>query len=166
MFLTTQSPEETEKLGQKIAEACLVLPPVSGQALILNMEGDLGGGKTTLVRGIAQGLQITDPITSPTFILSRRYPINHSFFKNFYHFDLYRLNFNNRQSLHQIGFNEIISLPENFVVIEWSERLGKFRPPGLIINLEFKDQKRRNISIQGDPNRLSKIKSFIDGESS
>lgn len=166
MFLTTQSPEETEKLGQTIAEACLALPLASRQALALNLEGNLGGGKTTLVRGIARGLQITDSITSPTFILVRRYSINQSSFKNFYHFDLYRLNFNDRQSLRQIGFDEIISHPENFVVIEWSARLGKFRPPGLIINLEFRDQNRRNISIQGDPDHLAKIKSFLHGESS
>ena len=79
MFLSNE--EETKNLGKSIAKE---LTPNS----ILILKGEIGAGKTSLVKGIAQGLDITETITSPTFALSHHY---YSGITPLIHIDLYRL---------------------------------------------------------------------------
>ena len=81
MQITTHSADETQALGQKLASR---LAPGD----VIAYFGDLGAGKTAFTRGLAQGLGITDPVTSPTYTivneyLSGRIPL--------FHFDMYRL---------------------------------------------------------------------------
>lgn len=161
MLLTTQNAEETEKIGQKIAKWCLSRPKKEGQAVVLNLEGDLGGGKTTFVRGLARGLGIKTPITSPTFVLVRRHSVKIDGFENFYHLDFYRLEKEAVKLLSQIDFRQIVSRPENIVAVEWSERLGRLRSPGLIISFTFKSEYQREIIFKGEAALLSQIKDYL-----
>lgn len=96
------------------------LPP--GSTLLL--EGDLGSGKTTLVQGIGAGLGITEPISSPTFILLNEYPEGRI---PLYHLDLYRLQPSEVNALHLESYWDGTEFPLGIVAIEWAERL-KYLP--------------------------------------
>jgi tRNA threonylcarbamoyladenosine biosynthesis protein TsaE len=107
----SNSPEETHKLGVEIGQSL----PIPG---IVLLRGDLGMGKTTLTRGIAQGLGMKDPdlVNSPSFTLVNIYqgicPI--------YHVDLYRLE--GARDLYSIGIDDFLG-NDGITIVEWSERL-------------------------------------------
>lgn len=85
---------------------------------ILLLQGDLGSGKTTLVQGLAQGLGITTPVTSPTFALIQEYPEGRI---PLYHLDLYRLNTEEVRRLHPEYYWQ--EAAPGIVAMEWPERL-------------------------------------------
>ncbi len=93
-----------------------------GSTLLL--EGDLGSGKTTLVQGIGAGLGITEPISSPTFILLNEYPEGRI---PLYHLDLYRLQPSEVDALHLESYWDGTEFSLGIVAIEWAERL-KYLP--------------------------------------
>lgn len=110
-LLKTKSKEETQKIGEGIAQKI----KAGG---VVCLFGELGAGKTTLTQGIAKGLGVKQNIISPTFILMRRYETGDRFF---YHVDLYRLN--DSQEVRGLGIDEIVSNPENIVIVEWPEKI-------------------------------------------
>lgn len=110
--------EATRQLGIKLGS---MLP--AGSVLLL--QGDLGSGKTTIVQGIGQGLEIKDIVDSPTFTLineyfSGRLPL--------YHLDLYRLSSLEAAGLHPEAYWQGDEVEPGIVAIEWSERLP-YKPP-------------------------------------
>lgn len=112
----TKSQEETKKLGAK-----LVTELKGGE--ILALYGELGAGKTTLIQGIAEGLGIKEPVTSPTFILLNVYklPRAQKAIKYFVHVDAYRLK-DTREAL-GVGLTDYLGRNDTVVVIEWAEKL-------------------------------------------
>jgi tRNA threonylcarbamoyladenosine biosynthesis protein TsaE len=117
---TTQSDADTIELGRKLAG--LLKPP---QLLILR--GDLGTGKTTLVKGIAQALDAAeaDEVTSPTFTLVHEYggSLDGKAVKLF-HLDVYRLE--GERSLETLGLDELLT-PDALVLVEWGEKFKSIR---------------------------------------
>ena len=112
----THSPEETIDLGRKIAGQ--FNPPV----LVLQL-GDLGAGKTTLTKGIVEGLGAAAmaDVTSPTFTLIHEYGMARKSSPRVYHIDLYRIE--DARDLMTLGLDDLLA--ENAVVlIEWGEKLG------------------------------------------
>src|SRR5450432_2873164 len=112
---------DTIRVGREIAK--LLAPP---QFLILR--GDLGAGKTTLVKGIAEALEAADPeeVTSPTFTLIHEYEgtrhvdgMAQAVF--LYHLDLYRLE--NERQLDTLGLDELVA-PDSIVLVEWGEKFA------------------------------------------
>lgn len=89
---------------------------------IVFLQGDLGAGKTTLVRGLLQGLGHEQHVKSPTFTLVEPYHINDN---DIYHFDLYRLN--EASELEDIGFRDYLS-PNSICLIEWPEKANGYLP--------------------------------------
>ncbi|MBU1255478.1 tRNA (adenosine(37)-N6)-threonylcarbamoyltransferase complex ATPase subunit type 1 TsaE, partial [Patescibacteria group bacterium] len=69
--IITKSDQETKELAGEIAQE--MLGRENSEALVIGLEGDLGSGKTTFIQGIAQGLGIKDKITSPTFVIMKKY---------------------------------------------------------------------------------------------
>ena len=117
---TTQSGADTVEVGRKLVR--LLAPP---QLLLLH--GDLGTGKTTLVKGIAQALDAAEPdeVTSPTFTLLHEYdgsldgrPIK------LYHIDVYRLE--SERQLETLGLDELLT-PDALVLVEWGEKFKSIR---------------------------------------
>ena len=134
----TNNAGETKKLGKSMARKILKLPKIKG-AFVVALQGDLGGGKTTFVQGFAKGLGIKEKITSPTFVIMKK-------FKNFYHIDCYRIQ--KPEEILEIGFKEIISNPENIVAIEWPERIEKILPKNTIkIRFKFINKNTRKITV-------------------
>lgn len=111
--IITKSVNETKKFAAKLAKDFL-------KGGVIALSGELGAGKTTFAQGFAQGLGIKGKIISPTFLIIRQYPIPNQ--KNFfYHIDLYRLE---NIDLKNSGLEEILSDPENVVLIEWAEKIN------------------------------------------
>lgn len=110
---TSHSPEQTLAFGEKIARK---LKPGS----VLLLEGDLGSGKTTFVKGLARGLGIKDisEVKSPTFVIMHIYKTR----LPIYHFDLYRLE--GVADLDAIGFQDFLNDPKAVACVEWAERAG------------------------------------------
>lgn len=138
----TKSAEETQKLGEKLAREIK-----SGKtAVVLCLQGDLGGGKTTFLQGFAKGLGIEEKILSPTFVIMKKFQIPSLNFKHLYHFDCYRIN--KPEDILELGWKEIILNPKNIVAIEWPERILKILPQStIIIKFIFIDKDKREITV-------------------
>jgi tRNA threonylcarbamoyladenosine biosynthesis protein TsaE len=117
---TTNSYADTVELGRKLVR--LLAPP-----RLLILRGDLGTGKTTLVKGIAQALDAAEPdeVTSPTFTLLHEYdgaldgkPVK------LFHIDVYRLE--DERQLETLGLDELLT-PDALVLVEWGEKFKSIR---------------------------------------
>jgi len=108
---TTQSAEETIALGRKLAS--MLTPP----KLVL-LRGELGAGKTTLVKGIAEGFHAAseEDVTSPTFTLVHEYRAPSV---NLYHIDLYRVD--TERELETLGLDDLVA-EDSVLLIEWGEK--------------------------------------------
>lgn len=143
MEILTNSPGHTKKVGEVLAKEILKTK-VFNKALIIGLEGDLGGGKTTFLQGFAKGLGIKEKILSPTFIVFRRFKLKGSKFKNFYHIDCYRIA--KSKEVLDLGFKEIVSNFQNIVAIEWSDKIKKILPKNsLILKFQFVNKNSRKI---------------------
>ena len=135
----THSPEETIALGRTLAS--LIAPPK-----IVLLRGDLGAGKTTLVKGIAEGFGAAseDDVTSPTFTLVHEYRGPAAIL---YHIDLYRVD--TPRQLETLGLDDLIS--ENSVLlIEWGEKFPRLvRQRDVEIALERESEYKRRIKVRG-----------------
>lgn len=101
--------------------------PQKGKALVVGMSGDLGTGKTTFVQSIAKHLDIKNKITSPTFVIIKKYKIkNLKGYKFLFHLDAYRLK--NEKELLFLGWEDIIGNREHLVFVEWPENVSKIIP--------------------------------------
>lgn len=138
-YLTTRNEEETIHIG-KILGYCLKDP------LVIALQGELGVGKTVLVKGAARGLDIKEAVSSPTFVLLQIYqgrlPI--------YHFDFYRLE--NNEDPVELGFEDYLP-GSGAAFIEWPERLPQLLPSQyLLIKIErFFDQRGEGRRIYFEP---------------
>lgn len=126
MIIETRSPEETFELGKKIGEAAK-----SGQVYTLN--GDLGVGKTVFTQGVAAGLGITEPVSSPTFTIVQVYEEGRL---PFYHFDVYRIG--DIEEMEEIGYDDYF-FGEGICLIEWAELIRDILP-----------EKRIEVTIEKD----------------
>lgn len=132
----TNSFEETKSLGRKIAKDLK-------KGDFLAFYGDLGSGKTTFTQGLAEGLGIKRRITSPTFIIVRKYNLLES---NFYHIDLYRTQ--TKEDILGLGIDSLIKDKENIIALEWAEKISDFLPEKRIeINFNYLDENKREIVI-------------------
>ncbi len=131
-----QSAEEMQKVGKYLSNEILKEILENKKAIVIGLEGDLGSGKTTFVQGIAKGLGIKGKITSPTFVIMRKYDF-------LYHIDCYRIK---SKDLLELDFKEIIKQSGNIVVIEWAERIKKVLPKDVIwMKFEYLDKDKRKI---------------------
>ena len=111
--LTTDSEDETQALGARIAS---LLRPGSVVALY----GDLGAGKTVLSRGLARGLGITEPVTSPTFTVVQEYERPDGSW--LFHLDMYRIEC--EHDALAFGIEEFLFAPDAVAIVEWPERIA------------------------------------------
>ncbi len=140
--ITQELPDEaaTLALGARLA---LVIQP----GLAIFLYGDLGAGKTTLVRGVLRGLGMEGKVKSPTYTLVEPYVISGL---NLYHFDLYRLNYS--EEWEAAGFREYFN-SASICFIEWPEKTGELMPePDIVIRLAHQDG-GRIVSINANSNQ-------------
>lgn len=115
MIYETFSPEQTGQIGEELARAS-----VPGQVFCLY--GDLGVGKTVFTQGFARGLDITEPISSPTFTIIQTYEEGRM---PFYHFDVYRIG--DPEEMDEIGLDDYI-YGEGVCLIEWANLIREMLP--------------------------------------
>lgn len=125
MKYISNSVSETKKIAAELAKA------LSGGDTLC-MYGDLGAGKTAFVQGIAEGLGITVPVTSPTFTIVNEYHGS----LDLYHFDVYRIA--DPDEMYEVGYDEYV-YGDGVSVIEWAELIEDILP-----------EKRYNVTIKKD----------------
>ena len=138
MEFITNSPQETEALGQKLGQK---LPA----GTVIAYRGDLGAGKTAFTRGLARGLGITDPVTSPTYTIVNEYlggriPL--------FHFDMYRLH--SADDLFDIGWDDYLER-QGICAVEWSENVEEALENPLIVTICKTGEESRKITLEGGP---------------
>ena len=125
----------TRRLGAALASGAT-------RGLVLHLKGELGSGKTTLARGLIQGLGHDGRVKSPTYALLEPYSLLRL---NLYHFDFYR--FKDRSEWLSSGFREYFN-PESLCIVEWPERAGDLLArPDLEINLQYDAQARSAVPV-------------------
>jgi len=115
----TFSPEETYEIGKRFGQQAK-----PGQVLALT--GDLGVGKTLFTQGLAKGLGIDGPVSSPTFTIVQEYESGRI---PFYHFDVYRIA--DPEEMDEIGFDDYV-YGEGICLIEWAELIEEILPENCI----------------------------------
>lgn len=142
MQLITKTDRETKNLGKKLAQK------FHGGDIIC-LYGDLGAGKTTLVKGIAEGLRIEEEITSPTFTLMNIYKGSkeQGARNKLVHIDTYRLK--NEEELLEIGVEDYLGKPDTVCIIEWPEKIENLlrNKKKIEIKIEHKNNQERVIKI-------------------
>jgi tRNA threonylcarbamoyladenosine biosynthesis protein TsaE len=133
--LTLADDAATAGLGAALAEALQACTTdILRRGLVIGLSGELGAGKTALVRAMLRRLGVSGAVKSPTFSRLELYSASRL---NFYHFDFYR--FRNPTEFEEAGFRELFGAG-NVCLTEWPERAGAYLPPpDLEIRLEIED---------------------------
>ena len=136
MEFITNSPAETEAVGQRLAK---ILMP----GTVIAYTGDLGAGKTAFTRGLARGLGCDDLVTSPTYTivneyLSGRLPL--------FHFDMYRLH--SSDDLWDIGWEDYLERG-GICAVEWSENVTDAMEQAIRVRIEKISDESRRITVEG-----------------
>jgi tRNA threonylcarbamoyladenosine biosynthesis protein TsaE len=137
--LISRSPAETEALGESWGRS-------AQRGLVIALSGDLGAGKTQLVKGLARGLGIPGRVHSPTFTLVNEYAGGRL---TLFHLDLYRLQ--SEAQIHKAGLDEYLQ-PAGVAVIEWAERWEEIRNASrrlCRVEIEVISETERRISYEG-----------------
>ena len=130
MYLNDEN--ATLKFGEKLAE---VLPD---DTVCIHLEGDLGAGKTTLVRGVLHALGHQGHAKSPTYTLIEKYTLPRG---PVFHFDLYRLA--DPEELLYLGVDDMFAEPKALLIIEWPQQAGTLLPePDMLIQLHYQPNGR------------------------
>ena len=111
--------------------------------MVVTLQGDLGSGKTTLVRGLLRARGVSGPVKSPTYALVEHYPVSSLYF---YHFDFYR--FMNPDEWDSAGMSDYFR-DDAVCVVEWPERVGeRLRVPDVGLSLSYADRGGRDLVAQ------------------
>lgn len=140
MEFVTNSPEETQALGGRLANA------LTG-GVVVAFTGDLGAGKTAFVSGMARALGVTDRVTSPTFTIVNEYEGGRL---PLFHFDMYRLE--SADELFDIGWEDYLARG-GICAVEWSENVAEAMEPDAVrVSIRREGGgSRRMIDIEGVP---------------
>jgi len=134
--IIARSPAEMEEIG-------VALAAILADGTLVSLVGPLGSGKTTLTKGIAKGLLITDIVTSPSYLLAREYegtlPLHHV--------DAYRLSC--LDELAEVGLDELLPPGAGITVVEWPERIdGLVEISNVLVEIELLDDGARRVEIR------------------
>ena len=136
MEFITHSPEETEKIGEKLGKILVA-------GTVVAYRGDLGAGKTAFTRGLARGLGFREQVTSPTYTIVNEYlggrlPL--------FHFDMYRLR--SADELFDIGWDDYLDR-HGICAVEWSENVAEALENPLTVTIEKLGETSRKITVEG-----------------
>ena len=139
----SHSLEET----QKLAKEWLASLQQRDEATVVGLYGNLGAGKTAFTQAVARELGITEPTTSPTFVIEKLYETTHPVFKRLIHIDAYRLDAG--RELQALDFEKLVENRNNLILIEWPENVKEILPENhLKIHCEFVDETTRKFEVQ------------------
>jgi tRNA threonylcarbamoyladenosine biosynthesis protein TsaE len=142
----SKSETDTKEMARTIA-------PLFQPGDLIILEGDLGAGKTHFVKGLAEGFQSEDPVTSPTFGIANFYRTGQF---DILHIDLYRIA--TIEALNDLGLTDYFD--QSVVCIEWGTKFADYFDDYLLISFEAKGDNERLITFSGHSDKYSSI---IDG---
>lgn len=117
-------------------------PDAPGVSHVIELVGDVGAGKTTFARGLAEGLGATEPVTSPSFTISKRYAIKNG---TLAHYDFYRLP---EPGLMSEDLAESIADPHTVTVVEWANTVDDILPPEhLVFTITVEEDGSRTVEV-------------------
>ena len=154
MIVTTDSAQNTIALGKRFFR---VLNPQD----VVVLEGDLGGGKTTFIKGVLEGFGYQRRVLSPSFTLVRQYKIKN---KHVYHIDLYRLQ---RKDCLDLGIEDLIYSKGSITLIEWGDKIREGLDKYIDIKFLFLGENKRKLvfSTKGyGKDKLESIRGAFKGE--
>jgi tRNA threonylcarbamoyladenosine biosynthesis protein TsaE len=131
-MIETNSSEETIKLGERFSK-------ILKEKDIVLLEGVLGGGKTTFVKGVLGKLGLKRKILSPSFTILRQYLTRNYYI---YHIDLYRLD---KRDIFNLGLEDYLYAPKSITFIEWGEKIEKSLPSYIKVRFSFLGEYARQI---------------------
>jgi len=136
-------------ISKNTAETCALAKKIAADiegGEIFALSGDLGSGKKTFVKYLAESLGVKETITSPTFVIMKEYPFQKKRRDlTLVHIDAYRLN--NESDAESLGLSDILKSKNCVTVIEWPERIGNvIKNKARIISFEYIDENSRRIT--------------------
>jgi tRNA threonylcarbamoyladenosine biosynthesis protein TsaE len=136
-FLSEQD-EATLMLGRDLA-------PLLPASTVVALYGDLGAGKTVLSRGVARGLGIEEPVTSPSFTVVQEYQRPNGDF--FYHLDMYRIS--DEEAALAFGIEDFLFAAKAITLVEWPERIAALlaAADSIVITLSHRSEEQREIAL-------------------
>lgn len=145
MVVETFSPRETFELGKKIGQEAI-------PGTVITLTGDLGAGKTVFTQGVAAGLGIMEPVSSPTFTIVQIYEGGKC---PLYHLDVYRIG--DVSEMDEVGYEDYF-YGDGVCLIEWADLIEEILPERCVKITIAKDLEKgfdyRKISMQGEENKL------------
>ncbi len=131
--------DETNKVAEDLVSK------LKGKSVIA-LSGNLGAGKTTFVKAIANKLGVEENVTSPTFVLIKLYNTKDEKIKKIIHVDCYRLD--GKEDLYEIGLEDYLEYKDSLVVIEWADKIVNLPDDIIKINIKIIGENKRNIKIE------------------
>jgi tRNA threonylcarbamoyladenosine biosynthesis protein TsaE len=148
MEYLSKSLDETRKIAYGFASG---LKGGVEAATVIGLYGELGSGKTTFMKYLAESLGVKETIQSPTFVIMKIYGLEAADgLKKLIHIDAYRIE--DAKELLVLGWENIVSDPQNIICIEWPEKISGILPEHTKIYFEHVSEKERNIKMgKGKP---------------
>ena len=141
--VTVRTLEETDVFAHEIARGLVK----QDTAIVIALHGNLGAGKTTFTQCFARALGVSETVTSPTFVVMKRYALEQQQCTVLTHIDAYRIE--DEQELEVLGIRDLLADSANLVLIEWAERVPTFIPNGaLSISMTPNEDGSRTITYE------------------
>lgn len=141
--------DDTQKIAGDFANS---LKPKMEGATVVGLYGELGSGKTTFMKYLAESFGVGETVQSPTFVIMKIYELVASSkqivarFKHLIHIDAYRIE--KEEEMVMLGWREIISDPKNLICVEWPERVAGIMPEHTKIIFHHIDESSRKIILE------------------
>jgi len=121
---------------------------ISDHAIVIGLYGELGAGKTTFVKAVANAFGVMEMVNSPTFVIEKIYKLDQELFEYLIHIDAYRIE--SPSELEVLGWHDIVSNPKNIIFIEWADKVETLLPADAKrIKFEIVDEHKRKIYLYG-----------------
>jgi tRNA threonylcarbamoyladenosine biosynthesis protein TsaE len=142
MQFLSKSLEETAAVAADFLKYLSALQ--NDSAVVVGLYGNLGSGKTSFTQALGKTLGVLENITSPTFVIMKRFVLHDHSFENLIHIDAYRLEAPGE--IEKLGWKEAIADRRNLILVEWPEKVGNVMPENHIkIHFTFIDETTRQI---------------------
>ncbi len=150
MIYKSVSEQETKEAAKAIIQK--ILEAKKTGPIFVGLIGDLGAGKTTFMKGVAEFFSVTEAIQSPTFVIQKIYPISeenrhekHHTFTQLIHMDMYRLE--SEDALRALAWEDYKNNKEHILCVEWPNQLWETNPEEMIpVTIEHDDHETRIIT--------------------
>jgi tRNA threonylcarbamoyladenosine biosynthesis protein TsaE len=143
MDFLSKNVEKTAQIARDFASRLL---NKDNTAVVVGLYGELGSGKTTFMKYLAESFGVLETIQSPTFVIEKIYELLDRPFKHLIHIDAYRIE--EEKEMINLGWNEIMADPKNLICIEWPKRIFGIMPEHIKIMFEHVSENERKIKIE------------------